>query len=192
MSVAKCRRVVTGLNASGQSCFIFNGEPPSSLSGGDRTSPAVSLWQTKEAHASNEGVAEAAPEPFDLHLAPGATKFLMREFTPVPGAADLGLEQRARLARAASTVSEQYRVGLASDHPGMHVTDTIDYVVVIRGEITLVLEDGEQVLYSGDVVVDRGVPHAWENRGVEPAVIVAVLVDAAPLPHRGAQAGKAS
>jgi len=47
-------------------------------------------------------------------------------------------------------------------------------------------------LYSGDVVVDRGVPHAWENRGVEPAVIVAVLVDAAPLPHRRAQAGKAS
>jgi quercetin dioxygenase-like cupin family protein len=66
----------------------------------------------------------------------------------------------------------------------MHVTDTIDYVAVISGEVTLVLEDGEQVLRPGDTVVDRGVVHAWENRGIGPAVIVAVMVDAAPLPHR--------
>jgi mannose-6-phosphate isomerase-like protein (cupin superfamily) len=191
MSVFECRRVVTGLNANGQSCCIFNGSPPSSLPDGNRGGTAIALWQTKEAHASNEGAAEAAPEPFDLALAPGATKFLTREFAPVPGAAGLSLTERALRARAASVVSEKYRVGLTSDHPGMHVTDTIDYVAVIRGEITLVLEDGEQELRAGDVVVDRGVPHAWENRGVEPAVIVAVLVDAAPLPHRRTRAGKA-
>jgi mannose-6-phosphate isomerase-like protein (cupin superfamily) len=184
MSVLDCRRVVTGLNAKGQSCFIFNGPPPSDLSGGNRGAPSVALWQTEGAHSSNEGAAEAAPEPFGLSLAPGATKFLTREFAPVPDAANLSLKERALRARAASAVSEKYRVGLTSDHPGMHVTDTIDYVAVIRGEITLVLEDGEQELRAGDVVVDRGVPHAWENRGVEPAVIVAVLVDAAPLPHR--------
>ena len=190
MSAFEFRRVVTGLNAKGQSCFIFNGSPPSNLSGANRTSPAVALWQTETAHASNEGAAEAAPEPFDLYLAPGATKFLTREFAPVPDAASLSPDERARRARAASAVSEKYRVGLTSDHPGMHVTDTIDYVAVIRGEVTLVLEDGEQELRAGDVVVDRGVPHAWENRGVGPAVIVAVLIDAAPLPHRRALVGK--
>jgi hypothetical protein len=184
MSVFECRRVVTGLNTKGQSCFIFNGPPPSSLAAANRAAPSVALWQTKEAHAGNEGAAEAAPEPFDLSLAPGATKFLYREFAPVPDAANLSPQERARRARAASAVSEKYRVGLTSDHPGMHVTDTIDYIAVIHGEITLVMEDGEQVLRAGDVVVDRGVAHAWENRGVGPAVIVAVLVDAAPLPHR--------
>jgi len=190
MSVFECRRVVTGLNAKGQSCFIFNGPPPSNLSAENRSAPAVALWQTKEAHASNEGAAEAARGPFDLFLALGATKFLTREFDPVPDAASLSFAERARRARAASAVSDKYRTGLTSDHPGMHVTDTIDYVAVIRGEITLVLEDGEQELHAGDVVVDRGVPHAWENRGVGPAVIVAVLIDAAPLPHRRALAGK--
>jgi mannose-6-phosphate isomerase-like protein (cupin superfamily) len=184
MSVFECRRVVTGRNAKGQSCFIFNGPPPGNLSGGNRGAPSVALWQTEGAHSSNEGAAEAAPEPFDLYLAPGATKFLTREFAPVPDAANLSPEERVVSARAASAVSEKYRVGLTSDHPGMHVTDTIDYIAVIHGRITLVLEDGEQELRAGDVVVDRGVPHAWENRGVEPAVIVAVLVDAAPLPHR--------
>jgi mannose-6-phosphate isomerase-like protein (cupin superfamily) len=191
MGAFECRRVVTGLNAKGQSCFIFNGSPPSNLPGRNRGAPSVALWQTKGAHASNEGAAEAAPEPFDLSLVPGATKFLAREFAPVPDAASLGPDERARQARAASIVSEKYRVGLTSEHPGMHVTDTIDYIAVIRGAITLVLEDGEQELHAGDVVVDRGVPHAWENRGVEPALIVAVLIDAAPLPHRRALAGKA-
>jgi mannose-6-phosphate isomerase-like protein (cupin superfamily) len=184
MSVFECRRVVTGLNDKGQSCFIFNGPPPSTLPGANRAAPSVALWQTEAAHASNEGAAEAAPGPFDLNLAPGATKFLTREFAPVPDAANLGPQERALRARAASAVSDKYRVGLVSDHPGMHVTDTIDYIAVVRGEITLVLEAGEQELRAGDVVVDRGVPHAWENRGVEPAVIVAVLIDAAPLPHR--------
>jgi mannose-6-phosphate isomerase-like protein (cupin superfamily) len=190
MSVFECRRVVTGLNTRGQSCFIFNGSPPSGVPAANRGAPTVALWQTKEAHASNEGAAEAAPEPFDLSLAPGATKFLMREFAPVPDAANLSPQERARRARAASVVSEKYRAGLTSDHPGMHVTDTIDYIAVIHGEITLVMEDGEQELRAGDIVIDRGVPHAWENRGVGPAVIVAVLVDATPLPHRLALVGK--
>jgi uncharacterized cupin superfamily protein len=190
MSVFQCRRVVTGLNEEGRSCFIFNGPPPSASSDGNRGATAVALWQTSEAHASNEGTEEAASGPFDLLLAPGGTKFLTREFAPVPDAANLSIEERALRARAASAASEKYRVGLISDHPGMHVTDTIDYVAVVHGEITLVMDEGEQQLRAGDVVVDRGVPHAWENRGVGPAVIVAVLIDAAPLPYRCAPTGK--
>ena len=183
MGNLQIRRVVTGLNAHGKSSFIFNGQPPSGLLDSQGGTSALALWQTEGAHASNEGAAEAAPEPFDLSLAHGATKFLTTQFAPVPGAADLSPEERALRARAASVVSDSHRVGITSDHPGMHATNTIDYIAVVCGEITLVLEDGEQVLRAGDVVIDRGVPHAWETRGVEPAVIVAVLVDAAPLPH---------
>lgn len=191
MSIFESRRVVTGLNAKGESCFIFNGTPSSGLLGGQNSTSALALWQTKKAHDSNEGVEEAAPEPFGLDLARGATKFLMTEFAPVPDAAKLAPEERARRARAVSVVSQEHRVGIVSDHPGMHVTNTIDYIAIIRGEVTLILESGEQVLRAGDVVIDRGVAHAWENRGVEPAVIVAVLVDAEPLPHRRALAEQA-
>ena len=188
MSIFDIRRVVTGLNAEGRSCFIFNGGPPSRLAGDNAARSALSLWQTEGPHASNAGAAEAAPAPFDLSLTFGSTKFLTTQFAPVPDAATLDPEERARRARTASSVTPAYRVGLDTDHPGMHVTDTIDYVAVISGEITLILDEGEQVLRAGDVVIDRGVAHAWENRGIEPAVIVAVLVDAEPLPHRRAPA----
>jgi mannose-6-phosphate isomerase-like protein (cupin superfamily) len=65
------------------------------------------------------------------------------------------------------------------DAPGMHTTDTIDYVVVVSGEVTLDLDDGEQaVLRAGDVVVQNGTRHAWRNHGTEPCTIVGVAIGA--------------
>jgi quercetin dioxygenase-like cupin family protein len=71
------------------------------------------------------------------------------------------------------------------DTPGMHTTDTIDYVVVISGEVTLELDDGERtVLRAGDVVVQNGTRHAWRNHGTESCTIVGVAVgaDRTPFP----------
>lgn len=65
------------------------------------------------------------------------------------------------------------------DSPGMHRTDTIDYDIVIDGEITLDLDDGEvRTLCRGDLVVQHGVRHAWRNRTSKPATIVAVMIGA--------------
>jgi uncharacterized cupin superfamily protein len=66
----------------------------------------------------------------------------------------------------------------ASRHPGMHKTRTIDYVVLLSGEVTLLLDKGEVDLKPFDVVVQRGTSHAWVNKGKEPALIAAVLIDA--------------
>jgi quercetin dioxygenase-like cupin family protein len=63
-------------------------------------------------------------------------------------------------------------------HPGMHRTRTIDYVVLLSGEVTLLLDKGEVDLKPFDVVVQRGTSHAWVNKGKEPGLIVAVLIDA--------------
>lgn len=175
----KIRRVVTGLGEDGRSRVIFDGVPPARLASTQTGPTAYSLWQTPGPRASNEGSEDAASTPFDLSLALGATKFLTTWFPPAPSATRLSPEERARWARGASNVSPAYRT--PSDHPGMHTTSTIDYIVIVRGELTLVLEDGECTLRTGDVAIDRGVAHAWENRGTEPAVLVAVLVDAAPL-----------
>ena len=179
MEEFRVRRVVTGLGEDGRSRFIFDGVPPARLASSQSGTTAFSLWQTNGPQASNEGVEDTASEPFDLGLAYGASKFLTTWFPPVPGAVGLSPEERARRAREASSVSPAYRT--ASDHPGMHATNTVDYIVIVRGELTMILEDGECTLLAGDVVIDRGVAHAWENRGTEPAVLVAVLVDAAPL-----------
>jgi quercetin dioxygenase-like cupin family protein len=59
----------------------------------------------------------------------------------------------------------------------MHRTETIDYGVVLAGEVVLALSDSETTLRAGDVVIQRGTDHRWENRGAEPARVAFILVD---------------
>jgi len=63
----------------------------------------------------------------------------------------------------------------------MHATDTIDYLVILSGEVTLVLEGGEAALGPGDFVVDRGVMHGWRNDGAVPCVAAVVNLPAKPV-----------
>lgn len=67
-------------------------------------------------------------------------------------------------------------------HPGMHKTDTIDYVIVLSGEIFALMDEGEVLLRAGDCLIQRGTSHAWSNRTQEPCVIAFVLVAAKPVP----------
>ena len=62
-------------------------------------------------------------------------------------------------------------------HPGMHTTDTIDYAIVLAGELYAVMDDGEELMRAGDVLVQRGTNHAWSNRSGETARIAFVLID---------------
>jgi quercetin dioxygenase-like cupin family protein len=65
--------------------------------------------------------------------------------------------------------------------PSMHRTETIDYVIVLSGEIDMDMDESTVKLKAGDVVIQRGTNHAWANRGTENARIAVVLVDAKPL-----------
>ena len=68
---------------------------------------------------------------------------------------------------------------LESDHPGMHTTETVDFDVVVFGEVVMELDDGaEVVLKAGDCVIQNGTRHAWHNRSSERAVIAFALVGA--------------
>jgi quercetin dioxygenase-like cupin family protein len=63
------------------------------------------------------------------------------------------------------------------DHPGMHTTDTVDYDIIISGELWLELDDGKEVrLKPGDIVVQNGTRHAWRNKATKPCVMYSVLV----------------
>ena len=68
-----------------------------------------------------------------------------------------------------------------SDGPLMHATDTIDYLVILSGSVTLVLEEGEVLCEPGDCVVDRGVMHGWHNKGRETCVAAVVNLPAHPV-----------
>ena len=95
------------------------------------------------------------------------------ELVPAPGVdAAAALDELERRMPGAMAVNEP-------DAPGMHTTDSIDYVLVVAGEATLELDDGAQtVLRAGDVVVQNGTRHAWRNHGTEPATIVGVAIGA--------------
>ena len=72
----------------------------------------------------------------------------------------------------------QVDFGIATDpkDPAMHITRTIDYAIILSGEIDLELDEGEVHLKQGDVVVQRGTRHAWRNRGTRPCTVAFVLV----------------
>lgn len=145
------RRIVTGLDPTGRSCILFDGP------GGFVTAAAgvrvTSLWQSDRSPADNSGDTDAADAAYSFAFARGGTKFLIVEFDPGDGL--LG--------------------------PGMHATDTLDYGVMLAGRITLVTQTGEVDLVPGDLIVDRGVLHAWRNRGPEIAKMIFVNIDAAPV-----------
>jgi quercetin dioxygenase-like cupin family protein len=63
----------------------------------------------------------------------------------------------------------------------MHRTESLDYVIVISGEVEMDLDDSTVKLSAGDVIIQRGTNHAWINRGAKPARVAFVLIDAAPL-----------
>jgi quercetin dioxygenase-like cupin family protein len=65
--------------------------------------------------------------------------------------------------------------------PGMHVTDTLDYFVMLSGSVTLELETGRATLRPGDFVANRGVMHGWRNDGPETAVLAAMTVPSLPV-----------
>lgn len=158
------RRVVTGLDGQGRSAFISDGQTPCQF---DATAIGVAgglLWETNQMPASNLGNADAADRSFPKRIAPeNGTAFYVFEYAPGAG-------------RAAPRDD-----GTKEPGSGMHSTATIDYIVVISGEMTLLTQTGETVLRAGDTVVDRGVKHAWENRGSEPVVMASITIDAHPL-----------
>jgi len=63
-------------------------------------------------------------------------------------------------------------------HPLMHQTDTLDYIIILSGEIHLILEEEETLLKAGDIVIQRGTNHAWSNRSESVCIQLAILLDA--------------
>ncbi len=172
------RRVVTGHNAQGNSIIEIDGGPATQLEANG--SGLFEIWQTKFAATENQGPANdtlAGTDP-QLHPAPGCTK--LRWFAVPPENADASAEDlEAAAAFGFEVVGAKHARVDTSRHPMMHKTDSVDYIIVITGEVDMLVDEGEVTsLKPGDVVVQRGTNHAWVNKGSEPALLVAVLTDA--------------
>ncbi|HKV05331.1 MAG TPA: cupin domain-containing protein [Candidatus Acidoferrales bacterium] len=150
------RRIVTGHDKSGKSIILFDGHPPLDLKIPERGVTFFEIWNTDGSPAPIASAeAEPTDRPIQLEPKPHGTVIRILEFLP-------GFSQKE-----------------SGAPPFMHRTETVDYGIVLEGEIFLLLDDSEVRLKAGDVVVQRGTDHAWENRSAKPARIAFVLVDGA-------------
>jgi mannose-6-phosphate isomerase-like protein (cupin superfamily) len=173
----RVRRVLTGHDAEGRSTFIADGPAPNVKEMSAMPGLALTdLWETAGAPASNAGDRDAAARP--VHLEPPKNGTILRivEFPP---------DSAWRNATDGKDGFESIGAGHAQDKgssdPMMHKTSTVDYIVVLKGEIYAVMETGEKLLRAGDVLVQRGTNHSWSVRGNEPCIVAAVLVSATPV-----------
>jgi mannose-6-phosphate isomerase-like protein (cupin superfamily) len=173
------RRVVTGIDASGKSCVAIDG-PPANIREGDGRG-AAEFWITDATPANNAALGDLAAER-PPRLEPPAGGSGIRYFMVAPENKKLSLAEleAQSAARFAAMGAAHCRVD-TSRHPSMHTTRTVDYIVVLSGRVMLLLDKGEVELKPFDVVVQRGTNHGWVNRGTEPAVMAAILIDAKPL-----------
>ena len=175
-SIANLRRVVTGRNRGGKSVVVQNGVAPRIVT--TETLPGLALvevWATDE-------IPQLPASPIDLTTTmtsfvppAGGTRFRIVQF---PGASNRAFDQEAfrreYLAKAPGLAE-----AMELRDSGMHTTHSVDYGVVISGEITLELDDGAMVrLKQGDCVVQNGTRHAWRNSSTTPCTMAFVLVGA--------------
>jgi mannose-6-phosphate isomerase-like protein (cupin superfamily) len=162
------RRVVTG-HRGGRGIVLFDGPAPNRKLRQASGVVSTLLWVTDESPADISGSADRAEREIGVPPPPRGSLFRMVEFPPG--------------GKAMSREAVLKEMGLAgqsaSAHPGMHKTRSVDYAVVIEGEIDMVLDEGEVHLAAGDVLVQQGTNHAWVNRGERPCRIAFVLLDAA-------------
>jgi len=175
--VWRVRRVVTGHDAEGKSTFLTDGVAPNVKEMASMPGLALTdLWETKRAPARNDGAADNADRPVRLEPPRSGTILRIVEFPP-----DSQWRSRADAREAFGSIGAGHAPDRHSSDPMMHQTATVDYIIVLKGEIFAIMEKGETLLKAGDVLVQRGTNHSWSVRGNEPCIIAAVLVSAEAL-----------
>lgn len=176
------RRVVTGHDKSGRAVVISDGPPP--VESVSATRRAVNVWFTDASPAPLEvGIVETTERPYSIEPTCGGSVFRIYELPP---------DAQAMQGRSAADLRKvfdanaggNFSTGKASSpHPLMHRTSTIDYGVVMDGEIFLLVDDTEVHLKAGDLIVQRGTNHAWSNRSDRPCRMAFVTLSAELTPE---------
>jgi mannose-6-phosphate isomerase-like protein (cupin superfamily) len=169
------RRIVTGHNAAGKSIVMIDG--PAARHLGPDSRGLAEIWNTDDAPVNTRDATDRAD--IDVVLSPIANGSKFRFFAIAPEDPSLSDEQReARSAEWFAAMGAAHERVDTRRHPAMHTTKTVDYIILLSGEVTLLLDEDERDLKPFDVVVQRGTNHAWVNKGKEPALLIAVLIDA--------------
>ena len=170
------RRVVTGHDANGKAVVLHDG-PATNVNVRPVTgNVSTLLWVTDTAPAA---LSDMTPDPAlrTIGVTPSPSGSILRiiEYPPGKEGADV-MQAMAQDGIEIDQTGIQRKP--SHRHHGMHRTESIDYAIVLRGAIDMLLDDSEVHLEAGDILVQQGTFHAWANRGIEPCAIAFVLIGA--------------
>jgi mannose-6-phosphate isomerase-like protein (cupin superfamily) len=164
------------MTPASKSVFVSDSRVPPIIVSMSPGAESYQIWGADETiQLPSDGSAPAAQGFF-----PGEGGFRFGFFTVPPAgmAPPADLDMVAAVAEVNQKLPGMMDV-MEADNPGMHRTDTVDYIVVLSGEVSLELDDGQTVqLRAGDCVVQNGTRHAWRNTSSEPCVMAFALVGA--------------
>ncbi|ALF55410.1 cupin [Nostoc piscinale CENA21] len=173
------RRIVTGHDQDGNA-IILSDAPPNRVQqvGGPGGPTFFEVWNTREMPVVIDRQS-GEPAESGLVLAPpkGGTRIRVMDFPP-EGDAIRGLTTAEATEKFSEMGgAEAARSRTDAPHPLMHRTQTLDYAIVLEGELTLVVDRGETTVRAGDIIIQRGTNHAWANRSDKNCRVAFVLID---------------
>jgi mannose-6-phosphate isomerase-like protein (cupin superfamily) len=170
-SAGEIHRVVTGIDSNNKSTALFDSRVPLEI--GKSGNPGAVLWITDSYPL---GFAQDDTGKRPIGIAPPANGTVIRvvEFPPVDDAALAKMDPNFMMKVVGDNAPAR---GVAVTNPLMHRTRSVDYAIIMSGEIDMMLDDKTVHLKAGDVVVQQATNHAWLNHGKEPCRIVFVLMD---------------
>ena len=169
------RRIVTGDDDNGKSRIVEDAPAAAVRTVADRPGyRSVNVWRTTQTPASISDLDSISKH---VGILPPEQGTILRiiDFPPEP--ADPAERKRRIQATFGGIFSDATHDRSPGAHPGMHRTATVDYAILLEGEIWAVMDEGETLMRAGDVLVQRGTNHAWANRSQKTARIAFVLID---------------
>jgi mannose-6-phosphate isomerase-like protein (cupin superfamily) len=174
MTTKPIRRVVTGHDKNGMAIAIIDGNLEPKLRDAGVVASSV-LWITDEAPADISGSKDRADRAIGVPPPPKGSILRIVDFMPVKG--DIKIDNAA-FTKEMGIGNQDRGPGKHVNHPFMHRTKSVDYAIVLEGEIDMLLDDTEVHLKAGDILVQQGTNHAWVNNTDKPCRICFVLIDA--------------
>jgi mannose-6-phosphate isomerase-like protein (cupin superfamily) len=172
------RRVVTGDNTLGHSRILEDAAATAVRTVAERPGyRAVNVWRTESSPASVN-----APDTIADHkgISPPKGGTILRIIDIPPEPSDPQELRRVIHATFRGMYQDAQHDNREGKHPAMHRTNTVDYAIVLEGEIYAVMDEGETLMRAGDVLIQRATNHAWANRSKKTARIAFVLIDGRP------------
>jgi hypothetical protein len=166
------RRVVTGLDTDNKASTLFDSRL--TLKPGPYGIAAVNLWITDSYPPTLTFKDDPATKPIGISPPDNGTKLRVVEFPPLDPATEAKMEPNFLMKSVGDRAPAR---GLPVKHPLMHRTRSLDYAVVLSGEIDMMLDASLVHLKPGDVVVQQATNHGWINHGTQPCRILFVLMD---------------